>query len=173
MNEVEDADQTSTTFNVDDWVAHTPRDVIAKNFGLDPAIFDKVPNPNPNILNGTVSTKNVTGGPAGELTGDASFVYRTLQHDPEPVPGNGGTFYKIDSTNFPASKTLAATYVTLKPGGLRELHWHPNAEEWLYFHKGEARATVFIGNAASRTFDFSAGDTAAFPDNSGSAFPLL
>lgn len=41
------------------------------------------------------------------------------------------------------------------------------AEEWLYFHKGKARASVFIGNANARTFDFSAGDTAVFPDNSG------
>jgi len=41
------------------------------------------------------------------------------------------------------------------------------AEEWLYFHKGKAQATVFIGNANARTFDFSAGDTAVFPDNSG------
>lgn len=41
------------------------------------------------------------------------------------------------------------------------------AEEWLYFHKGEARATVFIGNAAARTFDFRAGDTGVFPTNSG------
>lgn len=49
----------------------------------------------------------------------------------------------------------------------RELHWHPNAEEWLYFHTGHARATVFIGGANARTFDFSAGDTAVFPDNSG------
>lgn len=109
----------------------------------------------------------MTAGAAGQLTGNSSFVYRTLQHKPEPAPGNGGTFYKIDSTNFPASKTLAATFVTLKPGGLRELHWHPNAEEWLYFHQGTARATVFIGNALARTFDLSAGDTAAFPDNSG------
>jgi oxalate decarboxylase len=162
-----DFDKVGTTFNIDDWVAHTPRDVVAKNFGLDPSVFDHVPVPNPNIFNGTVSTKNVTADPGDVLTGDASFVYRTLQHEPEAVPGKGGQFYKIDSTNFPASKTLAATFVTLKPGGLRELHWHPNAEEWLYFHKGSARATVFIGNAASRTFDFSAGDTAAFPDNSG------
>jgi oxalate decarboxylase len=45
---------------------------------------------------------------------------------------------------------------------------HPlQAEEWLYFASGNARATVFIGNAAARTFDFSAGDTAVFPDNSG------
>lgn len=32
---------------------------------------------------------------------------------------------------------------------------------------GEARATVFLGGANARTFDFSAGDTAVFPDNSG------
>lgn len=162
-----DFDKVGTTFNIDDWIAHTPRDIIAKNFGLDPAILDNVPKPNPSIFNGSVSTRKVTSGSAGTLIGDASFVYRTFQHKPEPVPGGGGEFYKIDSTNFPASKTLAATFVRLKPGGLRELHWHPNAEEWLYFHKGWARATVFIGNANARTFDFSAGDTAVFPDNSG------
>lgn len=41
------------------------------------------------------------------------------------------------------------------------------AEEWLYFHSGNGRATVFTGNANARTFDLTAGDTAAFPDNSG------
>ena len=48
-----------------------------------------------------------------------------------------------------------------------QLHWHPNAQEWLYFHSGTGRATVFIGNGNARTFDFQAGDTAVFPDNSG------
>ncbi|KAK1765580.1 Bicupin, oxalate decarboxylase/oxidase [Phialemonium atrogriseum] len=162
-----DFDKIGTTFMVDDWIAHTPRHILAKNFGVDPSVFDNVPAPNPYIFNGTVSTRNVTDGPAGTLSGDSSYVYRTLQHPPEKVPGGGGEFRKIDSTNFPISKTLAATFVTLKPGGLRELHWHPNAEEWLYFHQGHARATVFIGNSAARTFDFTAGDTAAFPDNSG------
>jgi oxalate decarboxylase len=41
------------------------------------------------------------------------------------------------------------------------------SEEWLYFHAGTARATVFTGNSNSRTFDFKPGDTAVFPDNSG------
>lgn len=41
------------------------------------------------------------------------------------------------------------------------------AEEWLYFHRGSARATAFIGNANARTFNFRAGDIAVFPDNSG------
>ncbi|KAH7134072.1 RmlC-like cupin domain-containing protein [Dactylonectria macrodidyma] len=162
-----DFDKAGTTFMVDDWINHTPKHILAKNFGVDPEVFENVTSPNPYILPSEVSKKNVTDGPAGTLNGDSSFVYRTLQHEPEKIGGSGGEFYKIDSTNFPVSKTLAATFVTLKPGGLRELHWHPNAEEWLYFHKGTGRATVFIGNAAARTFDFSAGDTAAFPDNSG------
>ena len=37
----------------------------------------------------------------------------------------------------------------------------------MYFVKGNARATAFIGGAAARTFDFTAGDTAVFPDNAG------
>jgi oxalate decarboxylase/phosphoglucose isomerase-like protein (cupin superfamily) len=41
----------------------------------------------------------------------------------------GGTFYKIDCSNFPASKTMAATFVTLQPKGLRERHWHPTVLE--------------------------------------------
>ncbi|KAJ0284907.1 hypothetical protein Brms1b_005660 [Colletotrichum noveboracense] len=162
-----DFDKIGTTFNIVDWLAHTPRNILAKNFGVDPSVFEKLPSTNPYIFNGTIATQNVTAGANGYLSGNSSFVYRTLEHPAEVVPGNGGEFRKIDSTNFPISKTIAATFVTLKPGGLRELHWHPNAEEWLYFHKGEGRATVFIGNAAARTFDFSAGDTAAFPDNSG------
>ncbi|KFY06521.1 hypothetical protein V492_07988, partial [Pseudogymnoascus sp. VKM F-4246] len=41
------------------------------------------------------------------------------------------------------------------------------AEEWLYFHKGTAQATIFIGGGNSRTIDLVAGDVAVFPDNSG------
>jgi oxalate decarboxylase len=155
-----------TTFNVDDWIAHTPKSVLAKNFGVNESIFSTVPAADPYILNSTISTQNVTGG-GGELTGNSSYVYRTFDHPSLNVPGGGGTFRIIDSRNFPISTTIAATFVTLKPKGLRELHWHPNAEEWLYFHSGQGRATVFIGSATARTFDFSSGDTAVFPDNSG------
>ncbi|KAB2568683.1 putative oxalate decarboxylprotein [Lasiodiplodia theobromae] len=163
-----DFDKIGTTFMVDDWLAHTPRDVVAKNFGVDPSVFDGLPQTDPYILKANVSERNVTGAPADDLlTGENSYVYFASQHETEPVPGEGGTFRKVDSTTFPIAKTISAAFVTLEPKGLRELHWHPNAEEWLYFHKGQARASVFIGNAASRTFDFSAGDTAVFPDNSG------
>lgn len=93
---------------------------------MDESIFDEIPSPNPYIPNGTVAKTSAPENTLKVPTGNSSFVYRTLQHAPEYVGGTGGTFYKIDSTNFPISKTIAATFVTLKPGALRELHWHPN-----------------------------------------------
>lgn len=131
-----DFDRVGTTFNIDDWLVHTPRSVLAKNFGVDQSVFDRVPSPNPWILNATVGStdadRRVTSG-GGEGGGQAltvgapgSWVYRTLSFPGERVPGGGGDIHRIDSTNFPASTTIAATFVRLRPGGLRELHWHPN-----------------------------------------------
>jgi oxalate decarboxylase/phosphoglucose isomerase-like protein (cupin superfamily) len=114
---------------VDDWLEHTPSDVIAKNFGVNISVFSNLPATDPYILNGTVSTSNVTVGPGGALSGNSSFVYHTLQHPAENVPGGGGEFYKIDSTYFPVAQTIAAAFVRLIPGGLRELHWHPNVRQ--------------------------------------------
>ncbi|CAG8980085.1 hypothetical protein HYALB_00012551 [Hymenoscyphus albidus] len=130
------------------------------------AVFDTVPSPNPYIFNAENSDIPLTGPESG-LTGPSSYVFKLSQNKPLNIPGGGGNLTIVDSRNFPISKTIAATIVSLEPGGLRELHWHPSAEEWLYFHQGQARATVFIGNANARTIDFSAGDTGVFPNNSG------
>ena len=63
----------------------------------------------------------------------------------------------IDSKIFPVSP-IAAAIVTLHPGGLRELHWHPNADEWQYYIKGKGRMGVFGAGARARTMDFEEGD---------------
>ena len=69
----------------------------------------------------------------------------------------GGEVKIVDRKNFPATD-IASAIVTLKPGGLRELHWHPNADEWQYYVKGKARMTVFAAGGLARTMDFEAGD---------------
>jgi oxalate decarboxylase len=63
-----------------------------------------------------------------------------------------------DSTSFRVSTTIAAGLETVKPGGIRELHWHPNADEWQYWIKGEGRMTVFDAGPRAQTADFKAGD---------------
>ena len=47
-----------------------------------------------------------------------------LAQDPIEVPG--GTVRITDSKNFPSASTIAAAWVELQPGALREMHWHSN-----------------------------------------------
>jgi oxalate decarboxylase len=94
----------------------------------------------------------------------------------EPIRTRGGTVRIADSSIFPASKNIAAALVEVEPGGLRELHWHPNTDEWQYYISGEARMGVFAANGQARTFDFRGGDVGYVPfamahyvENTGSA----
>lgn len=111
---------------VDDWIAHTPKGILAKNFGVDASVFDTVPAKDPYIVKGdgnTTTTKPPS--PYGALNGTNSFFYHSSQEPAVKAPGGGGTIQIIDSRNFPISTTLAAAIVTIEPKGLRELHWHP------------------------------------------------
>jgi oxalate decarboxylase len=64
----------------------------------------------------------------------------------------------VDSRTFKAATNIAAAMVTVKPGGIRELHWHQNADEWQYFISGKGRMTVFATGGRARTMNFQAGD---------------
>ena len=63
--------------------------------------------------------------------------------------------------------TMTGALLTIKPGSLRELHWHPNAAEWQYYLKGSARMTVFGSHGRARTDDFIAGDVGCVPQGHG------
>ena len=39
--------------------------------------------------------------------------------------------------------TITANRMDLKPGALRELHWHPHADEWQFYVREKARVTIF------------------------------
>jgi len=77
----------------------------------------------------------------------------------------GGNVRIVDSHNFPVSKHIAAALVTVKPGGMREMHWHPNASEWQYYIAGKGRMTVFFPVDNARTMDFNANDVGYVPSN--------
>jgi oxalate decarboxylase len=81
----------------------------------------------------------------------------------QPIKTKGGTVRISDSSTFPASKTIAAALVEVDPGGMRELHWHPNTDEWQYYIEGQARMGVFGASGQARTFDFRAGDVGFVP----------
>jgi oxalate decarboxylase len=150
------------TFLLSDWFKHTPNEILAKNFGVEESNFSHSPDPSeryifPAPLPEPIGPREMQGSAAIPL----SFSHRMLAQ--EPTETSGGTVRITDSQVFPASKTIAAALVEVKPGGLRELHWHPNADEWQYFIQGQARMGVFAASGQARTFDFNAGDVGYVP----------
>ena len=152
------------TFLLTEWIAHTPKEVLAKNFNVPQSTFDKTPKKELFIfqtqLPGPLSEERAK---AAEGTGSlgTQFSFRTKSMQPNKSQP-GGHVKIIDSKNFPVTMITAAI-VTLKPGGLRELHWHPNADEWQYYVTGKGRMTLFIAGSDARTMDFQEGDVGYIP----------
>jgi oxalate decarboxylase len=73
----------------------------------------------------------------------------------------------VDSGNFPVSTSIAAGLVRIKPGGMRELHWHPNASEWQFWLAGKGRMTIVMPEGRARTMDFNANDVGYVPAVAG------
>jgi oxalate decarboxylase/phosphoglucose isomerase-like protein (cupin superfamily) len=69
----------------------------------------------------------------------------------------------VDPLTFPTAALFSAAIVTVKPGAIREIHWHPSSDEWTFFIEGQGRATLFTPPASANTFDFRAGDVGYFP----------
>ena len=151
-----------STFLLSDWFKHVPPDVLAKNFGVPASNFGHTPDPEqryifPLPMPGPLASDRVPGN--GEVPD--SFSFRLTAQTPQKT--RSGSVRIADSTNFKAAKTIAAALVEVGPGGLRELHWHPNADEWQYYIAGEARMGVFGASQDARTFDYRAGDVGYVP----------
>jgi oxalate decarboxylase len=150
------------TFLITDWFKHVPTEVLAKNFGVAASFFGHTPDPSeryifPAPVPGPLSSDKIPGATAVPQ----SFSHRLMAQ--EPIKTKSGTVRISDSSNFPVSTTIAAALVEVNPGGMRELHWHPNTDEWQYYIEGQARMGVFAASGQARTFDFRAGDVGFVP----------
>ena len=147
------------TFLLTDWLHHTPREVLAKNFNTPASTFDYVPDRELFIFARELprpleEERKQVYSENGAVPDSLAFFASKMK----PSKTNAGGSVKIvDRKNFPATN-IAAAIVTLKPGGLRELHWHPNEDEWQYYIKGRGRMTVFAAGGHARTMDFHEGD---------------
>jgi oxalate decarboxylase len=142
------------TLLVTDWFAHT---------------FAKIPLQNLWIFQGTLP---------GDLASDRAAISKNGRVPPHPFifrlassaparESRGGDERIADSSNFPVATRIAAALVTVRPGGVREMHWHPNADEWQYYIKGKGRMTVFNTGPNAMTMDFNPGDIGYVKRNLG------
>jgi oxalate decarboxylase len=160
------------TFLLSEWVAHTPPDVLSKNFGLPAGALANLPDSALYIFpadlpKSLAEDKAAVGGQKAQSPIQYTFKMRAMAPTRRTT---GGEIRIVDSHNFPVSRNIAAALNIIKPGGIRELHWHPNASEWQFFIAGKARMTVFMPVGSARTMDFNANDVGFVPANAGHYF---
>jgi oxalate decarboxylase len=157
------------TFLISGWLAHTPADVLSRNLNIPEAQLSGLPEQGLYIFPGTVpgpleDDRRAVGGTA--VASKIDYTFRMKAMTPT-ADGVGGSVRIVDSKTFPAAKTIASALFTMKPGALRELHWHPNASEWQYYISGSGRMTVFASAGEARTMDYKANDVGYVPQVAG------
>jgi oxalate decarboxylase len=157
------------TFLLSEWLAHTPRPVLSKNLGLNTTALAKLPTGSLYIFPADLPKSLAQDRAAvGGRSAQSPFQYTFRMGSMAPtVSTAGGNARIVDSRNFPVAKKIAAAMLTIKPGGIRELHWHPNASEWQYYIAGQGRMTVFMPVGQARTMDFKANDVGYVPAMAG------
>lgn len=144
-----------------DWTAHTPRNILAKNLGVSEQSLIKLPKNELYIFQAEVpktslsEDRQVAAGKDG--LSSTNFSFRLMEMKPTQK-NSSGEVRIADSRVFQASNSVAAAHVILHPGGIREMHWHQNADEWQYYIQGKGRMTVFAAGGRARTMDFQKGD---------------
>src|SRR5256886_1833436 len=148
------------TVLLSDSMMHLPREVLSKNFGVAEQALKNLPKQELFIFQTEVPgslevDQKTAAGALGKSPMD--FAFRTMELPPTKRT-KGGEVRVVDSSKFTASTSVAMAMVTIHPRGLRELHWHPNADEWQYYISGKGRMTVVATGNRARTMDFQAGD---------------
>ncbi|MBZ9774034.1 cupin domain-containing protein [Mesorhizobium sp. CO1-1-8] len=155
------------TFSITDWLSCTPADVVRQNLGLSVESLSKLPHKEVYFASGPAPddrSPDAEPRPVPELT--TPHRYPLSAQQPRRVPG-GGTQRTVSVNEFPISTTMAGSLLEIEPGAMRELHWHPNADEWQYYIEGAAEMAVFLAEGQVVIEQFETGDIGYAPMGSG------
>ena len=154
------------TFSISDWIGHTPKALLAKNFGVPESAFDGFPKEEVYFARGEVPPQKQAMPLQGRKLPPQTHKFELLEQEPHAL-FKGGREWRVDSTRFPISKTITGVILDLEPGALRELHWHPTADEWQYVLEGQISVTMFGSHARYRTETLEKGEVGYIPQGYG------
>ena len=124
--------------------------VLGVTFGVESDYFGKFKKSSQDLLITSKSNPYNTTTTYQKIPNYHKF---NLKAFPPTVQSGGGTVSLGNANNFGILSGLACYLLTLKPKGIREPHWHPNAAELDYVISGRARMTIFSPGDNVDTFE--------------------
>jgi oxalate decarboxylase len=154
------------TFSISDWLGHVPKPLLAKNLGVPVADLASFPTSEVYFAAGPQPPEPAATPLQGNNLPPLTHKYSLLSGVPHREFA-GGREWRVDSSKFPISTTVTGVVLDLEPGALRELHWHPTADEWNYVIAGQVSVTLFGSHGRLRTETLSQGDVGYIPQGYG------
>lgn len=155
------------TFSITDWIAHTPKEVLSKSTNLPASIFSKAKQGEAYIVNGHVPPVLPLPRDNGGRDDSPLKHHYPMMSEPPFFESDEGSVHIVSSKEFPISQTITGVIEIMKPGAVREMHWHPNANEWQYYISGKGRMTVFSSHGHAETAEYETTDVGYVPQGYG------
>jgi len=92
----------------------------------------------------------------------SKHLFHLLSTKPQAIK-KGGTRLKVTSSNFKILEGMALYRLVLEKNGVREPHWHPNADEMGYCLAGSSMVTLVANGGIRETFCVSQGEMFYIP----------
>jgi oxalate decarboxylase len=154
-------------FSITDWIDLSPKDWLAQEFGLRKEDFDAFPKGETFIQAGPIlAPEDALEAPWPK---ESTHRFRLGRDAKAARDFDGGAFRLASAQEFPASKTMSGATMVLARGALHKLHWHPNANEMIYFLRGKGQVALFGSGGRGKVAQCGAGDIAYLPRGFGHA----
>ncbi|MDC8104619.1 cupin domain-containing protein [Chryseobacterium sp. B21-037] len=145
------------TFSSTDWINHLSPEILARNSGLPANAFASSPHKELYIGTGKIATAKKPQNIDPNIPPSYAAHKFRMETDGVYEKYPGGSTIKVSAQEFPIQKTLTALRMDIEPGAIRELHWHPNADEWQYVMSGQGNLSIFGSHGRVKTMPYKKG----------------
>ncbi len=155
------------TFSVTDWISVTPGDWLAQDFAMPAERFDAFPKGEVYIQAGVVLTAAEALDAPWPKASTHKFALARISAAARPFAG--GSFRLATAAEWPMSRRMCGGLITIRPGAMLGLHWHPNSNEWNYVLAGRAEVSLYGARGRGPVAEFAPGEVAYYPRGFGHA----
>jgi len=145
------------TFSITDWVSRTSPEILARNTGLPASFFAALPKKELYIGTGKIAVEPRPQNINPAIPFSTSSHKFRMEADGVYQQFKGGSVKLVSSLEFPIQNTITSMRMDIEPGAIRELHWHPNADEWQYVMSGKGNLSIFGSHGRVKTMPYSKG----------------
>ena len=155
------------TLSITDWLAHTSPAVVSQSLGLGIEWVAKLPKGEAYFAGGPflmIPSRMLSPSRSRHLQRRIAIRWGPSNRGACRAAAHNGGLPRMSFRSRPRHPPPCWRF---EPGAMRELHWHPHADEWQYYLEDAAEMAVYLGMGHTVIEKFVTGDIGYVPMGAG------